>query len=80
MTLWIYDRLYLLINLVRANLLSFKQAREIQDYSGGSNTTVSCEVRGAEIATATNPEPNNIQLDILHSVWIFLFKPLPVGL
>ena len=43
-----YDKLYLLISLLRANLLAFEQAREIQDYSGGSNTTVSCGVKGAE--------------------------------
>ena len=37
-----------LINLLRDNLLAFKQARETQDYSGGSATTISCEVREAE--------------------------------
>ena len=50
-------RLYLLIKFLREDLSAFKQARGTQDYSGGSNTTVSCEMRGAEYATATNPQP-----------------------
>ena len=45
---------------MRDNLLAFKQARETQAYSGHRNTTVSCEVWGAESATATNPQ---LQLD-----------------
>ena len=48
-TLWnLCNRLYLLIKLLGDNLLAFKQARETQDYSGGSNTTFNCGVRGEQ--------------------------------